>query len=327
MNWSIILAVISTLISSVAAKADSVFIAIKSCAAFQSIKKATNPGSFATTVGQSYVLLGKNKKSATFYRIDFPGAQPRERWVSTACGRIGGDEPDAASPDADSVIKPDTNVPFYVLALSWEPAFCEAIPDKRECRTQTADRADARQFSLHGLWPQPRNNVFCGVNRNDVAADDQRLWDRLPDVVLSDATNAALKIVMPGTQSLLDRHEWIKHGTCYPVRSAETYFTDSVRLAKAVNRSVVGTFVAENVGKRISSTELRARFDIAFGAGAGDRVRVACKRDGDRQLIAEITIGLKGDVPAGTDIAALIAASTPTDSGCPDGILDAVGLQ
>lgn len=37
---------------------------------------------------------------------------------------------------------------------------------------------------------------------------------------------------------------------------------------------------------------IKDAFNSAFGAGAGDRVRLSCKRDGSRQLITEITIGL-----------------------------------
>jgi ribonuclease T2 len=133
--------------------------------------------------------------------------------------------------------------------------------------------------------------------------------------------------VMPGTQSLLERHEWIKHGSCYPGADAETYFQDAVRLMSTVNTSSVQGFVAANVGKTIQSADLRAKFDEAFGKGAGDRVRVACKPDGNRQLITEITLGLKGNISAGTSVADLIAASSPTDAGCPAGVIDAVGLQ
>ena len=42
------------------------------------------------------------------------------------------------------------------------------------------------------------------------------------------ATRAELETVMPGTKSLLERHEWTKHGSCYPA-DAETYFKDSIR--------------------------------------------------------------------------------------------------
>jgi ribonuclease T2 len=297
---------------------DGSFTASKSCPAFQSIRKQTNPGNATVVAGQSYDVKAKNNVSATHYRIEVPGAQPPERWVAVDCGRVG--SVTAGKPQ-------QTPGPFYVLALSWEPAFCESLPDKQECKTQTATRADARQFSLHGLWPQPRRNVFCGVDKTLIEADDQHRWTDLPEPQMPPETKSALAGVMPGTQSLLERHEWIKHGTCYPATSAEQYFNDATRLTAAVNQSAVGEFIAANVGREIKSSELRATFDAAFFSGAGDRVRVACKPDGGRQLVTEITIGLKGDIPGGSALAELMGASTPTDPGCPGGILDPVGLQ
>ncbi|MBI2720040.1 MAG: ribonuclease [Rhizobiales bacterium] len=217
--------------------------------------------------------------------------------------------------------------PFYVLALSWEPAFCEGFPDKPECRAETPGGFDATHLSLHGLWPQPRSRELCGVDATLKAADDAHRWQDLPEPELTPATRAALDRVMPGTRSLLERHEWIKHGTCYPGRNADTYFKDAVRLIDAVNVSPVQAFLAANVGKSVTTADLRASFDAAFGAGAGERLRIACKDDGNRRLIAEMTLGLRGDISAGTSVAALVAAAPPTSAGCPGGIVDPVGLQ
>jgi ribonuclease T2 len=307
------------------------FVAAKSCPALQSIKKGTNPGDVSVAAGTHYAVKGKNRDQASHYWITVPGANPPERWVAADCGAVDGAVVVAAPAPANTKSKPPSpqtqGGPFYVLALSWEPAFCEGLPNKAECKSQTADRADAKQFSLHGLWPQPRRNVFCGVAQKDVDADDQHRWEDLPKPDLSAATKAALDAVMPGTASILERHEWIKHGTCYPVKSADRYFADAVKLTQGVNASAVGAFMAANVGKDMNSADLLAKFDEAFFVGAGSRVRVSCKPDGNRQLITEITIGLKGDIPAGTSLADLMKASAPTDPGCPHGVLDMVGLQ
>jgi ribonuclease T2 len=305
-------------------KLDGSFVASKSCPAVQSIKKGTNPGNVSIAAGTSYRLLGKNKEQASHYWIEVPDARPLQRWVAVDCGSANGAV--VSAPAQNSVAVGDDK-PFYVLAMSWEPAFCEGLPDKTECKKQTATSFEASHFSLHGLWPQPRRKVFCNVDKALAAADNAHQWGALPEPKLSAATKAALDQVMPGTQSLLERHEWIKHGSCYPGADAETYFKDAVRLMSTVNTSSVQGFVAANVGKTIQSADLRAKFDEAFGKGAGDRVRVACKPDGNRQLITEITLGLKGDISKGTPIADLIAASSPTDAGCPAGVIDAVGLQ
>ena len=152
-------------------------------------------------------------------------------------------------------------------------------------------------------------------------------WQALPEVGLSTETRKRLDVVMPGTQSFLERHEWIKHGTCYSGSDAETYFREALSLIDEVNRSAVQVLVATNVGQEITTLAVRHAFDVAFGAGAGDRIRLSCQRDRSRRLISEITIGLV-HVPGDTgSLAELMRPSAPTDPGCPGGIIDPVGYQ
>ncbi|WEK05231.1 MAG: ribonuclease [Candidatus Devosia phytovorans] len=214
----------------------------------------------------------------------------------------------------------------YVLAISWQPAFCETRPDRAECESQTVDRFDAGNFALHGLWPQPRSRDYCGVDAETVALDEQGDWDLLPEPDISDALRDELQILMPGTHSGLDRHEWITHGTCYD-GDAEAYFGDSLDLLDAVNETVVRDLFASNIGKRLTQGQVRAAFDEAFGPGAGDRVRLSCVNDGNRRLIDELTIGLTGQPQGPDSFGRLILAARPTDGGCDGGMVDAVGLQ
>ena len=51
------------------------------------------------------------------------------------------------------------------------------------------------------------------------------------------------------------------------------------------------------------------------------------QRDGSRNLMVELTIGLGGEVDDEPSLADLIAASEPTDPGCPRGIVDPVRVQ
>ena len=317
-------------------KMDGQFVASKACPAVASIKKGTNPDNTSIEAGKSYALLGKNKDQATHFWLNVPGANPAQRWVAIDCGSANGAQV-ATAPAATGGAAVDTNmgtvkpkkkpkgpkdgIPFYVLALSWEPAFCEAMKGKAECKNETSASYEATHFSLHGLWPQPRNNAFCGVDAATAALDDQHQWEQLPEPQLTPTTKAALDQVMPGTQSVLQRHEYIKHGTSYPAGKAEQYFKDEIRLANEVNNSAVQKFMAANIGKTIQMSDLRAKFDEAFGAGAGDRVRVSCDKQG---RFSEMTIGLKGDIPSGKGLAELIAASETTDTGCQSGLVDAV---
>lgn len=212
----------------------------------------------------------------------------------------------------------------YVFAISWEPAFCERQSRKPECTSQTADRFDASHFSLHGLWPQRMD--FCDVSRDLQMKDADGDWDLLPEPELSAETRTALDIAMPGTQSQLERHEWLKHGTCYGT-DADEYFADSLAMLDAVNASAVRELFAANIGKTLTQKQVRDAFDKSFGKGAGLRVRLACERDGNRRIISELTIGLTGNIRGAGDYKRLTMAARPTDGGCDQGVVDRVGLQ
>ena len=211
-----------------------------------------------------------------------------------------------------------------VLAISWQPAFCERAQRRPECKRVEPDRYDNTNFALHGLWPQPGSNIYCGVSDSERNADKKRRWKQLAGLGLSDGLKKKLWELMPGTRSYLHRHEWVKHGTCYS-NSPETYYVDSIKLLEEVNASQVQRLFSKSIGKRLSGPQIRNAFEQSFGKGAGDRVRIACKRDGNRTLITELTIGLNGS--AQTNMSELIAASRKTKKGCPGCVVDLVGFQ
>lgn len=226
--------------------------------------------------------------------------------------------------DADT--NGDTTARDNVIAISWQPAFCENARRKRECRQQLPGRFDVTHFSLHGLWPQPGSNSYCDVPDAAQRLDKARRWRDLPLVDLSQGLARALDRAMPGRASYLDRHEWVKHGTCYS-NSAERYFADSLKVMDWLNASFVRALFVGAIGETLRGHDIRQAFDQAFGAGAGDRVRISCRQDGARQLIVELTIGLRGDIGAADDLSQLILAAPKTRPGCPGGIVDPVGFQ
>ncbi len=341
-SWLAVFA-LSTLVPLAAAWADEpmkgTFTAHQACSALVSIRKQSNPGNVQLVPEQGYRLLSANKPDPTYYRVEVDGVRPEQRWVPVGCGEVKPADGTAVTPAPATPGTPapsrqgDNNAPSsgtgasYVFAISWQAAFCEGLPSKTECRTQTGDRFDATHFTLHGLWPQPRGNAYCGVPQQDVEADKAHRWEDLPEPTLEPATLTALQQAMPGTASLLERHEWAEHGTCFFEKSADAYFRREVALIGQINASPVQKLFADNIGKEIQTSDIRQAFDQGFGAGAGDRVRVACKRDGNRRIIAEMTIGLRGEVSDGASLASLIAGASPTDQGCKSGLVDPVGLQ
>jgi ribonuclease T2 len=299
------------------------FTASMACPAYQSINRQTNPGAVMTEPGRAYELVAGNKAPPSHYWIVMPGATPDRRWVAVECGTTDSAvETDAAEPAPPPAYRGTQ----YVLAVNWQPAFCETSPGKPECRRQREDSFEATNFTLHGLWPQPRSKEYCDVPARERAASEFGDWHDLPELDLSPALRRDLDEAMPGTQSGLDRHEWTRHGTCYGT-SAEKYYADALDLMLALNTSDVAELFAGNIGRKITLAQVRDAFDAAFGPGAGERVTMDCAPDGNRTIITELTIGLTGTITGPDDFAALIAAANPTDGGCRSGMVDPVGLR
>jgi ribonuclease T2 len=212
----------------------------------------------------------------------------------------------------------------YVLAASWEPAFCQTDSGrrKRECRTQTAERYDATHFSLHGLWPDDLSDkaIFpCYCDRGAPRECDVELSDG-PRIRVSQPIFDVLRKVMPGVMSRLHQHEWEKHGTCYEAEKTgpdagadpDEYYSEAIVLMEKLNASPVGTLFAENIGRRLTRGEIEAAFDDAFGKGAAERLIIACDGSGRNAVIAELRINLEGDITPDSSLSDLILAAPPT---------------
>lgn len=304
-----------------------VFVAEASCFATPSIRSDDNPGRVVTEPGKSYDLLGRNASPGSHYLIHVPGAEPERRWVAFGCGRVE----DASQSASARAAPPQRKAPkgrgghdSFVLAASWQPAFCETRPSVRECR---GGGSAGNGFSLHGLWPEPRGREYCGVSDAIRRQDERGEWRRLPDYDASAGTRRALAEVMPGVQSGLDRHEWWVHGTCYD-GDAEAYFSQSIRLLEQLNRSPVRRLFEASIGDVLTSDKVRASFDEAFGRGAGRRVMVDCVDDASgKPMIRELRISLAGDLSAEPPLGELVRAAEETGRGCRQGRVDAPGFD
>ncbi len=320
---------------------DGYFIALSDCAANKK-KDSDNPGDVHLERMRAYETLARNSTPGTHYQVRVPGAPVTEsRWVPMTCGAYAPKESlvvvDGTPPTPDLA----PNSIEYVLAASWEPAFCatSAGHGKQECQTQTSDRFDATHFSLHGLWPDDLDDkaIFpCYCDRGPPRgcsgnlADDARV-DISPPVL------AKLAVVMPGVQSNLQGHEWPKHGSCYEDdktgddRGADPdeYFSEAIALMDQLNASPVAALFAGNIGARLTRDQIEAAFDEAFGDGAPERLLIRCNGNATNAVISELWIGLKGDIGPESQISDLILAAPTTanstnDKSCDGGKVLAV---
>lgn len=211
-----------------------------------------------------------------------------------------------------------------MLGVTWMPGFCEKKPKTPECSRQTASSPDAQQFSLSGLWRVRK--TYCGVETGLREQDKKKDWLAMPELSLAEEVKLELAKAMPGVASGYDRHQWVKYGTCSGM-VADEYYGRSLKMLAILNSSDVQKLFQDNLGGTIREEEVKAAFDAAFGAGAGNRVKMRCSKDGDRRVITGLTIGL-GEVEDGEDdLSTMIASAQETKFGCQEGVVDEAGLQ
>jgi ribonuclease T2 len=311
----------------------------KSCEAFNNLKHTQNRDNVRLDMHRTYTMLKHHKGQ---YLIKVPNATPSERWVDDDCltlrplrGTPLYEKKAALANGTQSMPMREKNYALptlrvppeaervrpLVLAVSWQNAFCETHRRKPECRRILfmSNRADNR-FTLHGLWPQPKSNVYCGVPEKLKAIDKRGQWKLLPEPLLSDATRKALEEVMPGVRSGLHRHEWIKHGTCYGA-TPDAYFKKAVALTRRINDSKLATLFRNNTGKRITLQQVRYAADRSFGKDAGKRIEMRCRNG----LITELWIHLYGR--HSEPLETMIHRARPVRSRCMSGIVDAPGFK
>jgi ribonuclease T2 len=90
---------------------------------------------------------------------------------------------------------------YYLLSLSWSPAFCLSSPGAAECNGPRR-----YGFIVHGLWPQNEQGwpEHCDVPRP------------VPDAIVQGIAD-----LMPARG--LVYHEWSAHGTCSGLEPAEFF--------------------------------------------------------------------------------------------------------
>lgn len=189
----------------------------------------------------------------------------------------------------------------HALAISWEPAFCLTNPGKPECTSETSSRADAHQFSLHGLWPQ--NGSYCGVSATQKSEDQAGEWSMLPAVTLQPATESLLQVDEPGTMSYLERHEWTEHGTCSGL-SQQNFFAPTLGMLGSINASNLGATVAANVGGHVTLSQLQSAAALDFGTYAKSDIEYLCVSSGGKSWLEEVRFHLHLPTPLPSSVQA-----------------------
>lgn len=170
---------------------------------------------------------------------------------------------------------------MYVLAQSWQPAFCHGKEQQYPgCRQpQSYWRS---HLTLHGLWPELSGSAppsFCAGEPFDADKIERELGiDTLhqywPDVKFSDASPQYADFW---------KHEWLRHGTCSGLPQV-SYFTEAVNLERNATLAPTPQLVQDNVGGQVDAKQLRE----AFGDAALKCQRAAGDEDGRHTLFSQV---------------------------------------
>jgi ribonuclease T2 len=269
------------------------FIASKTCDLYSSFAKKTNPDALQTKSDTVYVIKEINKSpDYAWLRVIVPDANPSLRWVSRDCGKpqiVGMDGWQPAAPAAPAApAMPAMPQPAhatvnagnggqcstanqedsYVLAITWQPGFCEHFPyqgKKPECDAIHKGDLVVTNLTLHGLWP---NKKECGIR-----------YGSCPGVALKLAPDTVSYIAkwMPNFmyETKFGTYEWEKHGVCQS-RDADTYFKTAVAAVEEVNNSSVGKFILARVGKSFQAAEFFAEVKKDYGDHVARNIMLSC---------------------------------------------------
>lgn len=299
-------------------KVTGVFSAQQSCPAYVSKNKSTNPDNAQILAGNQYNIIEViTQNHPDWYRIILPTANPKERWVSAACGQA---QVTGGNNNSCNVAGQEDS---YVLALSWQPAFCETKPQKPECKITDPNVYQAKHFTLHGLWP---NKQKCGISYGfcgEVKGKKDNFCD-YPTVQLNSTSQAALAEVMPSVTagSCLERHEWHKHGTCQ-TKAIEEFFDVSVDLTRQFNDSGMAYFMNRRIGQQVRTEDFLNRVAAVLGSAVRQRIKLNC----DQGMLVEIQLSLIADLTPGADLEKLLMnAPAQSSSDCGETFrVDAIG--
>jgi ribonuclease T2 len=305
----------TSLTCSASESASGSFAATQSCEAFSSFAKRTNPGDVKISAGTSYTVREINKVDYDWVRIDVPGAQPALRWVQRACGKPALEDQQASRlPEGASgaVCSAANQQDSYVLAITWQPGFCEHTKyngKKPECDAMNGGTLEAKTLSLHGLWP---NKKECGTQYGSCSGQP---------FSLSKDTIEKIAPWMPNFfyERTFGAYEWNKHGKCQSL-PPDDYFIKAVSAVRVVNESEVGKIVLGSTGKSIRVSDFFDKIKARYGDKVANTITLVCTQ---HKYLQEIRVSLALDFATDRELPQLVANAKPAASravGCADEI-------
>jgi ribonuclease T2 len=278
-------------------RVDGTFEAAAPCDAYSSFQRGTNPGFVKLSPGEVYYVSEINEPNGQWVRVQIPGLAQPLRWVSMKCGLAKLSSATAAQKPAKEGCQAANTYDSYVLALTWQPGFCEHVDyrgAKPECDALNSGQLSISRLTLHGLWP---NKKACGTRYGN-CNDGQPF-------ALGESTQETLAPWMPNLfyETTFAKYEWDKHGVCQE-RGPDQYFQLAQRLVEVIDESPIGSEIKANIGGSFS----RRGFFLMLKQKLGGGARASCQTAGP---------AARSDHPPRAGSAAgWSAAPTDPGSGC-----------
>ncbi len=295
--------------NALAIKVEGTFTAVKACPAYRSFKKGHNPGDIHTIPGRTYDIVEENKFNGPWALVLIPELSDARRWVSKECGTT--DITDRQETHVENHTPPSevhgcnvaNTYDSYVLALSWQAGFCEHYHYsgvKPECDNLNSGQISVRNITIHGLWP---NKSSC-----------KKSYGNCPNAPLNLTEETISKISpwMPNRYYSSDfgNHEWSKHGTCQELDDDE-YFLLIQRLAEKFDRSPLGDYMRDNIGRKVHVNDMETFLDSHLGEDVTGKIELRCTGNGNR-FIDEFWINLPKKINDSGTLDELVAGAKNT---------------
>lgn len=160
---------------------------------------------------------------------------------------------------------------FYVLSLSWSPAYCAEEGDN--ANSQQCDARRSYGFIVHGLWPQYEHGYprECYTSQRYV-----------PDSIVHD-----MRDIMPSGS--LVGHQWRMHGSCSGL-SQRDYFGTIRKAYESV--SIPKQFQDVRSDGEFSANDIERAFVAANRGLNEDGISTAC----GKKLLREVRICMTRDL-------------------------------
>lgn len=209
--------------------------------------------------GKRYSLLKRGGPDRVWCKLDVGTGG----WVLCSEGEGAAAPTATTTATATGTTKASGPFAYYVLTLSWSPAFCETSAGARS--PEQCDGPRHFGFVVHGLWPQNEQGwpESCGQKPGP-----------------SPAVAKSMLEIMPSEH--LIAHEWEKHGTCSGL-SADAYFAHVRAAFQSIH--IPPAYVAPKQAFDTDLEHVEKAFIEANPGLTGEAIAVECKRELDEVRI------------------------------------------